>query len=355
MALVRPVLNSIPAFDAANGSVFTFTSSGNSSQITGNRLIIKRNDTLATVYDRTQTTYSYTHTVPANVLTNGVNYVATIITLSGSQQSPESRGVSFYCFATPTFQFSNISSGAVINSNSYHFDLVYNQVNNEPLNSMSFNLYSASRVLLATSGPINNFSDLPITVSYLFSGFNNNTTYYIQAVGQTLNGMKVSTDYIDFTVAYEGTDIYSDVVLTNNCQGGYITIQSNVIAIGAESNPEQLTYPGGNSVDLTANGSYVNFNTGFDIGQDFTLKAWGKQFNINSQIIELNIIRGVNIVVNYKSDDNTNVYAELIVTQGNYIYVADSNTIVKPTNNQQVYILLRRINNIYKIQIVNRG
>lgn len=355
MALTRPILNNITPFDATQEHVVTFTASGSGSQITGNRLIIKRNDTLATVYDNTQTTFGYSHTIPANTLQNGVNYIANLIAISGTEQSPESRAQSFICLATPTFRFTNIPQNNVIDNNSFQFMLEYNQTNGEPLNSVVFNLYSQTGALLSTSGNINNFGSNPVTVPYLFSGFNENQIYYIEANGETLHGMVITTGQIKFSVIYDSTSVYNDLVVTNNCKGGYINISSSITAIGASSVPENPVYPNNDSIDLTGDGSYVNFQGGYEINGDFTLKMWGTNFTIDSQIIQLSNLDDNIIRVRYLQDGANNVIAKLDVYDFAYHYQAYSNSIPIPSNTDQLYIMLRRISNVYQITLVNRG
>ena len=79
MSLTTPLLYTVPAFDATNEQVFTFLSVGG-SQVVANTLTIKNNATLATVYERTQVSYRFAHVLPANTLTNGTYYQATLTT-----------------------------------------------------------------------------------------------------------------------------------------------------------------------------------------------------------------------------------------------------------------------------------
>ena len=69
MALTKPTLAQIAAFDATNPQQFKFFSQGG-SQVTGNILTIKNNVTLEQVYKQMVTTFAYIHTLPANTLVN---------------------------------------------------------------------------------------------------------------------------------------------------------------------------------------------------------------------------------------------------------------------------------------------
>ena len=69
MALTKPILNNVAAFDASNSQAFTFNVVGG-SQVVGNTLTIKDNTTLNTVYNNTQTSFKLQHIVPAGTLSN---------------------------------------------------------------------------------------------------------------------------------------------------------------------------------------------------------------------------------------------------------------------------------------------
>ena len=97
MALTTPTLMQQNAFDATQAHVFTFNVYSG-SQITGSKLTIKNNATLETAYDGTITSYAFEHTVPANTLTNGVYYQASIQTMDAQGNfSPASNIIQFYC------------------------------------------------------------------------------------------------------------------------------------------------------------------------------------------------------------------------------------------------------------------
>ena len=79
MALTTPILYTVNAFDATQAQVFYFNVLGG-NQVTANTLTIKNNATLSIVYSATQTTFKFEHILPANTLTNGTYYQATLTT-----------------------------------------------------------------------------------------------------------------------------------------------------------------------------------------------------------------------------------------------------------------------------------
>lgn len=68
MALTKPQLYNVAAFDATQDFIFTFNVIGG-SQVVGNRLTIRDNTTDEVVYQEVQTTYRFEHIVASNSLT----------------------------------------------------------------------------------------------------------------------------------------------------------------------------------------------------------------------------------------------------------------------------------------------
>lgn len=381
MALTKPILNNVIPFDATKQSIFTFETSGNSSQIVGNTLTIQRNDNLSVVYKTQQSTFAYSHTLAANTLQNGVSYIATLKTIGANgEQSVASNAILFVCLAEPVFQLSNIPSNNTIVGNSYKFDLYYNQINGELLNSVEFNLYGISGELVSSSGIINDIQGVPTTISYLFSGFRNGSEYYIQGIGKTVRGMNVDTGRILIAVAYDEEQIYSKFQLTNNCKGGYIVIQSSIVGIDGVSNPSPPIYVGDNGVDLTGDNYWVEWNDGYSVSGDFIVKMWGSNFVPNTTVMNFQTEDGRTILVKYKtallneekssplggfrlgtdslgvsSQLRNRAYVELYVYDDKLAYCGMSELIDKPEDLDQLLIMLKRINNIYQITLINRG
>ena len=350
MALIRPILYSISAFDATNSQVFTFNVSGG-DQVVKNRLVISKQSDNTIVYDNVQTTFAFRHVLPENTLINGEYYSAYITTYnSANEQSLPSLGIQFYCFSTPSFIFSNIPINRIINNASYNFIVTYNQNELEHLRSYTFNLYNSERVLLTSSGVqyISSTSTLPLNINYTFSGLNDEETYYIEVNGQTMHGMVIDTGFVLFSVQYEVPNVFSIISLNNNCEGGYITIKSNLVGIDGEANPYPPVYVDDNTaIDLTGVGDYVLWNSGYEINGDFTASLWGRNFNDNNEIIILS--DGIQTLkINYRKDENGRYYAELIVKEGFYTYYLYTNPIYVYSDDT-LQIWFRRINSLYEI------
>ena len=357
MALTTPILYTVNAFDATQEQVFNFNVlAGN--QVVANTLTIKNNATLATVYSATQNTYKFIHTLPANTLTNGTYYQATLTTKDAQgNESNTSAPIQFYCYSQPSFEISNMPTGNVVTNSSYAFTVTYNQTQGETLNAYVFNLYSASGVLISTSNTMyNTDTSLPLNISYLFSGFEDKTTYSIEVNGVTANGTQITTGRISFTVDYVKPDMFSFLFLTNNCKGGYITIKSNVIGINGESNPANPVYIDNKEIDLRESNSYVEWREGYSISGNWTMRLWGRDFTPNSEIFRFSNADGDIITISYCVDD-TQCWFELKARHNDWLwgYVTESAHIALPTETEQVFCWLRRINNLYDLRIENRG
>ena len=357
MALTTPILYTVNAFDATQEQVFNFNVLGG-NQVTANTLTIKNNATLSTVYSATQTTFKFEHILPANTLTNGTYYQATLTTKDvQGNVSNVSAPIQFYCYSQPSFEISNMPINNVITNSSFAFTVTYNQAQGEILNAYVFNLYSASGALISTSNTMyNTDTSLPLNISYLFSGFEDKASYSVEVNGVTVNGTQITTGRIPFTTDYTKPDMFSFLFLTNNCKGGYITIKSNVIGINGYSNPETPTYIDGKEIDLRADGSYVEWREGYTVTDDWTMRIWGRDFTLNSEIFRFSNADGDIITISYCVDD-TQCWFELKVKHKDWLwgYVTESARIALPTETEKAFCWLRRIDNLYDLRIENRG
>lgn len=354
MALTTPILYSQVAFDATNAQAFTFGVIGG-DQVTQNKLTITNQATNEVIYDQTQTSYSFVHTVPANTLTNGVYYSAYLITYDANgNASPQSNSIQFYCYSTPSFEFTNLPSGNIIPNSSFNFEVTYNQNEGELLDTYSFTLYDARQIQIATSGVkyVGSSVAPPTIINYTFSGFGDKTNYYIKANGQTVQGTIIETPLISIDVVYTKPNIFSIIELNNNCNGGYISVKSNLIDIRSSSNPSPPIYVDNNTaVDARSQGRYVEWSSGFSLDDDFTVSLWGKNFNENSDVIKMAADNGNSVVVRYRTNEDGTVYADATVTNGTVIYYIYSDSIATPINDQKVQFWLRRIDYQYEIKI----
>lgn len=283
--LTQPIINPIAAFDATQNHVVTFLAIGG-AQVVGNRIVISDNQTGETIYDNRVITMQLAHTIPANTLTNGGYYNVVIYTIdSANNFSQASVPVPFYCYSQPTLTINNIPASSTIENGTYTFQGSYAQQENEILNSYQFILYDSNKTVLSQSDVIYYSSN--DSLSYTFVGMSNDTSYYIELKGQTVNSTEITTGLLYFTVRYSQPASFAIVDLVNDCENGFIQISSNIVVIDGKSNPEPPIYIDNKEVDLREPDSWVRWNEGFNIKDDFTMRVWGKDFNDFEPIITL--------------------------------------------------------------------
>lgn len=363
MALTQSIINPIVPFDATQSYTVTFNVIGG-DQVTGNIIKIWKSDTGILIYENEITSFIYSHSIPANTLTNGIQYMVGIYTvnaqgqLMGSSNSPE-----FYCLSNPVITPINFSSGVVINNANYTFQMQYTQTQLEPLQSYVVTLYLGNQIVSQSKTIYTGVSTVPLTISYPFSGLSSGVSYKIELNGATARGMPVSLSPISFLVSYETPSAYSLINLTNNCDGGYVTIQSNIQNINGTSQPSPPIYVDGEAVDLRANGSYVDWNSGYNINGDFTIDLWVKNPTANSVLFtQQNVSENNKIEIRYnvgysKGSAVLQGYFDLKVISGSSTkyYYNFSNYISQPAASNTLHLFIRRINNIYTITAENLG
>ena len=157
MALVKPIVNDIVAFDANVGTTITFTASGG-DQVTKNEVKIVKDVVIGglckevTVYEDVVTSYSLSHIIPPNAssgsytLTNGDYCRLAIRTYDVLDNTSEwSNYQPFYCYTTPTIEF-NIFDGQTLKTSNYNINLTYRQIENEKVDYAIIKLYNATNL-----------------------------------------------------------------------------------------------------------------------------------------------------------------------------------------------------------------
>lgn len=360
MPLTRPTLNAMVAFDATQQQIFTFTVRGASAQIVSNTLTIRNNSTNDIVYQEEQQTFRYEHTLAAGTLTNGTYYNATVLVSDNEgNTSSESIPIQFWCYTTPVLEFTNIPTDNIIPNASFTFQFSYTQTESEALNSYTLALYNSSQLQIATSGvqyPVDGTP--PYNGSYTFAGFEDNTVYYVQISGVTIEGTVVTSALHQFTIQYTRPDLFTLIELSNNCEGGYINISSNLILIEGTSNPDPPKYIDNEEVDLTDEGSYVEWTQGYSITGDMKVGLWFRNPTPYSILLQFSNASGQTITLSYMlgyqnlSSQNLEAFVEVHVKsiEGLEYYIY-SNYITPANENEQYIVSLTRINDVYEVQL----
>lgn len=238
MALIKPIMSIIAAFDATMEQTFSFVFNGG-DQVVANQLTIKNQDTNKIVYQNKITSYAFQQTVPANILENGSYYTAYFNTYNvNGDESEASNTIQFNCYTTPTLVLINLPQDNLIENSNYTFGATYNQEQHEMLNSMEFELYDSTGILLERSDVYYGTQIIPITFTHTFSGFVNNETYSVKAIGISIDGMEVESELYTFTVRYQYPSMFNLLDLVNMCEKGCVKIESNTESIDGETPPE---------------------------------------------------------------------------------------------------------------------
>ena len=273
MAMVRPTALTVNAFDATSVHTFYFTSSGG-NQITSNKIVIRNNASNSVVYTNTVTSYILNQSVPAGTLQNGIYYNYSFFTYDkDGNESPESNVVAFYCYTTPVLTFTNIPSSKVVTNGTYTFDVQYSQAESELLDYAYVVLYNNSETVAQTGSNLYNTSAPPFTLQQTFTGMENNTSYYIEAFGVTVNGTEFNTGKINFSVVIQSPEIFSQLTLEDKCVDGYTQVTSNVVLVDGTSSSTPPEYVNNNTavyVDDISN--YVEWSQGYSVPDDWLIR-----------------------------------------------------------------------------------
>ena len=352
--MVAPVLFIVNAFDSAFEHTFNFSNDGN-PQAVKNRMRVYKSEDRSLVYDETVESMKLYHSIPANRLTNGICYNAEIqIIDSTGAESPFSNQIVFYCYTTPSWNFTNLVQNQIITNSSFQAQVSYSQLEGEKLNSYQFILYDGlSNEIFSTPKRYDTTN-----LSYSISNLSDDKAYFLRATGETLNGMVLDTGLIGFTVSYIQPAMFALVHLDNVYDEGYIKITSNIITIEGKATPDPPKYIDDKKIDLTEDGSSVIFDEGFTIQNDFTLKSYLENLTQNTTVIELS--NGKNrITIDYRfgsfDGEEEKSYFELRSYAGEENYYLMSNTINKPNSTDRIFLFIRRINNVYEIKCENMG
>lgn len=336
--MAKPSINRITPFDARYDKIVSMTYFGDMAY--SNRIIIYNAETMDQVFDDTVVTFSLTHTIPANTLTNGVKYAIQGQTFdSEGIESVMSDKVYFWCFETPSFYFKDLQSGDTIESASYNATVVYEQADWEDISMFQFHIYDGSQLLL-TESEISYDTD---NISYSFRGLENGYTYYIRCTGITVNGMELDTGYIRILVKYENPNTYARMYARCDEETGVVYYETNIIII--ESSTEgDFEYNNG-FIDLI--GKELVYDKDFIIPGDFTLGIRARYLFREGNILTCKNDK-YGFVLSAHIDDEERLRFRLKVPNGltNYILYTEPYSF---TNDDLVTLYIRRINNIYSI------
>lgn len=342
--VVKPIVNKIDTFDPSLGYTFSFTYNGNQSR--SNRLIITDNDTNTIVYDNTVITMRPEQSLPIpNVLETNKQYSAQFQSVdSNGDASPLSDKAYFYCLKTPAFAFANPVEK--IENSSYEFTVLYQQDEGELLKEYEFILWSrggsekinTSGVLYAPNG-----AD---TVSYKFSALDNNSIYYIQAVGTTVHGMAVDTGKVQILVSYLKPAQYSTFYAENDAPNGIIKYFTNNVVI-PYNGAETFEF---NDGSIMLSDKKIYYDSGFQLTGDFCIKIRGTGFDVNGDSLFMASNDTDTLSLRCIDGENETLRFVLTATNSAASYVLVSSAIAADISDIFTVVISRK-NNLYDIRV----
>ena len=270
--LSTPYVSNIDAFDPSFSHDIEFSYTGN--QATKNRAVITDNETNVIVYDSTISTHKLIHTIPANKLSVGKQYLIQIQVFDDYGNSSNlSDSALFYCFTTPTFALGEISNP--YRAASITLSPTYYQEQGETLKYHQYMLYDYNKNLLSSSDVY--YGNI---TPHTFYGLENNKNYYVRCIAETVHGMSLDTDKNLVNVIYNTIPANILFQVENHPCSGYISLLTNMLVIGYELENDNFVFNDDGSVTLWDNS--ITYKGGFSVEGDFVLYIEAKELPLGT-------------------------------------------------------------------------
>lgn len=212
-----------------------FSAQINGTICTDYQLVIKNNDTNATLYDSTKihlTTPLYdknilNHSIPANTITNGLN-CKWILTVFENANSVTSGEVFFKTYGNPTVV---LTVPSTINSQTHTFTSVYSHPQNISIKKFRYLLYDNEDYIIDESEYFYSSN-----LTYTFDGFLNNNTYKSECQVIDQNDINISSGKQTFNVTYSqpsvsiipNVNVYQDKSAMKVTWGNAVQIEGSI-------------------------------------------------------------------------------------------------------------------------------
>lgn len=397
---VTPVIQTINAFDVANGTTVRFNIVGNTDLIRSNKISIYDTDNIlvaTNVYNSTR----LENIIPANLqgLANGNSYYAIIDVYNTLDASGDSVGTSlgkqFWCLPTPTLTLTMPASDITISETSQEFIARYTMYPNMTISDVEnkiqfyrFNLYKGAppaQVLVNTSRDIygagSEISSGVYQINYNFNNLENNSKYYVELIVTTQQGMSLTATSHSVTISLSDETFVAAEVTNHTCEG-YIKVKSNITNLLGYTN---ANFEDGNGyIDLTEDGKYIIWGYDPILEEDtypltfpttnmsgHSLMQWSailEVFDLNSSItnpyneedtsyiFKCTDLVGSNGVYLYLRREGNNIWGELYaVTDLDELvptaYVKSNTLAIADGSNTHIYILIRCSAGWYDVQL----
>lgn len=358
--LTTPILSEIKTFDANNENIFMFQSVGG-DQVTGSRLTIEKVSDNTIVYEGSSANLSFKHLLPAETLSNGVNYRARIRTKGRNTQedrietwSASSAPLLFWCYSKPELNITNIDENGRVNNQTVEFKTTYLQTEGETLQSYRYILYNENKNLLKSFSEIYSNGDSELIQQ--ITGLENGISYYLEVKTISANGNIGTTGLVNFKPMYIIPKLMVRLEPENLIEKGAIKISTDIVQIllklydinGNEIDPSTIEYENDEWIDMTRNDYYkLVADNGFKISQsDFILQIWCKDLPENKIFLTLFSSNGK--IEMFKSNKRIRVYKSINNLKFKNYYVSGE---FDSTGSQELSIYMRQENNLIDLKV----
>lgn len=325
MILNTPKMDLVNVFDANYAHTFSFTYSV--EQAVKNRLVIKKNTTLETVYDNIQVGLRTQHTIDANVLENNMTYIVQVQVYDVNNNSSNfSEAIMFSCYTTPQFYFSNVNNNDVVSTANLLAQTAFTQSEGDSISEYVYYLYDSNKNELLQSPTYYLLTD------NTYYGLENLTSYYIRAVGKSQYGFLLDTGYINIQVKYNS--VPTNIVLSAENKDGKIIISTNIAFTDYELENDNYTLKDGelilqnNSVSYKVN-DIVDFSLvvkARNVLLDNFINIIGENGNAHVSLVSINDVYYCKLNVN----DSYVIYKNIL---GKLAADTDENAIIDTKEN----------------------
>lgn len=372
MALTKPVLNNISPFDANVSQTFHFTyQTKNYTDIKYYTYNVYNASNLRLVSSGTYnpyesnpllvitSNYDFSFPFPANICSNGSNaryYIELSVTEGTAGSSPFSDKKYFNCYTYPEIGCS-IANEATINTSVISPVYTYSQADGESLQSYTINLLDDNKSIIKSSGTLYDINNITYTFRNITGTINSQDYhtgyYYVQFVGNTVNGM-TCVHNTHFYIYYPEPQSYGRLQAENELYDGYVKVYTNIVIIRQDGD-EVYSFEDGKWV-VIPKGHKFSYSTGYAINNNFALLTRAKNLytgdNSGTVFYLRNKENGNSIKLTYYIYENTVVRFKLTVTgiEDNYILYSDPITLAN-FKTKVFNLRIKRINNIYQLSV----
>ena len=379
--MAKPILISIPVFDASIGTTAYFKTTSIAT-IESYQYFIYDSTNNSEICSHTGVPgeyteangYEYTIYPDSGLINRSRNYYIRLSIKSSGEEDygDQSDSMIIWCKSKPSLIFSSLSTSEenIISTTTILLGLsyVYNQQENETLSSYKYYVYNSSKSLVSESETFYGNA----TATFSVYGLDNRSTYYVRGTGTTKNGYSLDTGYIEIlTNFYTSSESSSYLQCINNYDDGTISVSSHIIDLEGTPNGD-ISYvqnENGYSVDLS-NGQEVTFELPYQFDayntNNHALKIKVKPepykeimsivFDQDGTIYNGYVYVNVRSFTDYE-DINEKIYATLKITHGesgyasDEIYFINSNYLNYREDLGYVIISIVHKNDLYDIKI----